>query len=172
MDAIASLREGLGAAHWLVEGTMEGITSDQAHKQPGGNAHCIAALYAHLVSGEDMILNGMIQGKAPLAATSHAGKTGISQPPPMEGGDWAQWGKDVRVDIPALRQYAQAVYAVSDAYIAGLKPEDLDQKLNHFPDLGPQTLNWYLQIIIGHAHDHIGEVSALKGIQGLKGYPF
>jgi len=35
MDAIASLKEGLQVAHWVVEGTIDGLTSEQLHKLPG-----------------------------------------------------------------------------------------------------------------------------------------
>ena len=33
----------------------------------------------------------------------------------------------VRIDVPALRAYARAVYANTDAYLAALTAEDLDQ---------------------------------------------
>jgi hypothetical protein len=39
--------------------------------------------------------------------------------------------------------------------------------------MGKMKLGGYLTgIIIGHAHNITGEISVLKGIQGLKGYPF
>ncbi|MBM2826357.1 MAG: DinB family protein [Dehalococcoidia bacterium] len=174
MDAIASLREGLGSARWLMEGTMEGLTSDQLHWQPSGTAHSVAAGYAHLVLSEDFLINTMVQGKPPLAATSHAGKTGLSEMPPQDpGADWLGWAKKVKMDYSAFRQYAQAVNANTEAYLSGLKPEGLDRQIDFSAmGLGSQSVNWVLQTtIIGHITGHCGEIAATKGIQGLKGYP-
>ena len=174
MDAITSLKENFGYTHMVVEGTMEGVTDEKAHWLPSGTAHSIAATYAHLVLGEDAVIHGMIQGTAPLAATTWAGKTGVSEMPPngSEGeGDWSSWASSVRVDIPALREYAKAVYAATDAYLGSLKPEDLDRKMKAYgPD--EQSLNMMFHLVAGHGNNHVGEISAIKGIQGLKGYQF
>jgi hypothetical protein len=80
----------------------------------------------------------------------------------------------VQVDLSALRQYAQAVYAASDAYLASLKPEDLNQPVDVSAfGLGEQTVGWMLNnAVVGHVNNHCGEVSCLKGLQGVKGYPF
>ena len=171
MDAIASLRETLASAHWLVEETMEGVTGEQAGWQPPGCAHPIGALYAHIVLREDGVLHELLQGKPPLAATEWAGKTGVSETPPIAG-DWTVWGRKVQIDLPRLRQYAQAVYGATDAYMAGLEPEDLGRQIDAFPGMGAQTLNWMLGQVAIHVSSHIGEVSTIKGLQGLKGYPF
>src|SRR5713101_2962239 len=101
----------------VVEGTIEGVTDEQLHWMPAGTAHNIASTYAHLVLSEDMVVNGMIAGKPPLAATTWAGKIGLSEMPPQgsEGPtDWSAWAKTVKVDLPKLREYAKAVYASTD----------------------------------------------------------
>lgn len=174
MDAITSLREGFGFTHMVVEGTMEGVTDEQAHWQPSGLAHSISSTYAHLVLGEDNVVHGMIQGTAPLSATTWDGKTGISEMPPARSeaeGNWDKWATSVRIDIAALREYAKAVYAATDAYLSSLTPEDLDRQIQAFgPD--KQSINWMLMLVASHASNHIGEISAIKGIQGLRGYPF
>jgi len=39
--------------------------------------------------------------------------------------------------------------------------------------MGKQTVGFVLDnVLLGHAYCHCGEISALKGIQGKKGYPF
>lgn len=77
MDAISSIKEQLNFGRFILKGTTADTTSEQAHWMPNGNAHSIAATYAHLILAEDGIINGMLQGKQPLAATSWAGKTGV-----------------------------------------------------------------------------------------------
>ncbi|MCB0090880.1 MAG: hypothetical protein KDE54_23455, partial [Caldilineaceae bacterium] len=69
------------AAGWL-EGTMGGVTSAVAQYAPGGKATPIAGHIAHILSGLDFFVVGQVAGQAPLIASTFAGKTGISEPPP------------------------------------------------------------------------------------------
>ena len=126
---------------------------------------------AHLVYDEDLIVNGMLLGKAPLAASTSAGKTGISDPQMAVSQDWA---KTVRLNLPEFREYQKAVFAATDAYTASLDESDLDRELDMTSmGMGTQNLGWAFGVlIIGHANNLAGEISALKGAQGLKGYPF
>ena len=134
------------------------------------------ALYAHAVVAEDGVINGMLKGSAPLFASTWAGKTGLSEPMPMPGPDWekyGEWAQSVRLDLPALKEYAQAVYANTDQYLASLTAGDLDRSIDlSAMGLGTQTVGWVIgRLIIGHADNLTGECSALKGLQGLRGYP-
>ena len=70
-----------------------------------------------------------------------------------------------------MREYAQAVYASTDAYVASLKPEDLDQTVEIFGQ--KRSLGNFLGAVMAtHIGWHTGEVSCVKGLQGAKGYPF
>ncbi len=173
MDAISLLREQCQAAHGFLEETMKDVTPEQAHWLPTGKANPLGATYAHLVMGEDWFVNSLLKGGAPLAATSWAGKAGISEPPPMDA-SWDQWGRRVRVDLNALRQYAQAVYAATDEFLASLTDAALQRPIDLSAfGLGQQTLGWALSNgVAGHAHNHCGEIACLKGLQGMQGYPF
>ncbi len=175
-NAIALLREQAGISHWLLEATMADVTPEQAQWTPPGIANPLGATYAHLVCSEDMIVNGMLRQQAPLAFSSWAGKTGLSEPQPTpEAWDkYPAWTRSVQVDLGALREYAQAVYAATDEYLATLKDDDLGRKLDlSAMHLGEQTLGWALTVfIVSHAGTETGEVATLKGIQGAKGYPF
>jgi hypothetical protein len=93
----------------------------------------------------------------------------MSEPPP-ENPPWDEWAGRVQVDLPSLRQYAQAVYASTDAYLASLSPADLDAAFQGF--VGLETLGSFLTGLGLHAGWHTGEISAIKGVQGNKGYPF
>jgi hypothetical protein len=177
--AVAFIREGAQLGHWYLEGTMADVTSEQAHFAPPGRANPIGATFAHLVCSEDMIINGMLQQRAPLSATSHGNKMGLSEPMPMPGTpDWSEsyaaWARRVQVDLPALKAYAEAVYAATDAYLADLADTDLDRELDLTAvGFGKQKLGWMLNLLVlNHIGTETGEISALKGIQGAKGYPF
>lgn len=165
------LRAQFKGAHDLLEGTTADVTAEVLTWSPPGNANSVGGNYAHVVVGEDFLLHGA-QGKAPLLAGECAGKTGLSEPPPA-GADMHEWDKRVTIDLDALRQYAQAVYADTDAYLSSLADADLAVE-HDFSALGfgKQTLGSFLSLLLGHVGWHTGEVAVLKGVQGKKGYPF
>ena len=149
---------------------MADVTPEQAHWAPPGCAHPIAALYAHTVLGEDGMLNRLIRKGTPLYTSNWAGKTGLSELPP-ERSAWSDWARRLRVDLPTLLDYAQAVYATTDAYLASLTPTDLDTEIEMFGQ--KRTLGSALGgVLLAHVNSHTGEVSCLKGLQGARGYPF
>lgn len=176
MDAVSLLRTQLQYAHEWLEATIADTTEEQAHWTPPGVANPLGATYAHAVVAEDMIVSGMLKQSAPLCASAWAGKTGLSEPMPAPGPEWANygpWTRRVQIDLPALREYAQAVYASTDAYLASLAPADLDQviDLTNF-GFGPVNVGWIIsRLVIGHLDNECGEISCLKGLQGVRGYP-
>jgi hypothetical protein len=121
---------------------------------------------------EDFIINMMVRGSTPLLMGEWAGKTGASEPPPAPGGDVFGWASRVKVDIARMREYAKAVYRNTDDYLASLSPEDLDREIE-VPGFPKMTAGgWISLAALVHPSNHIGEISAMKGIQGGKGYPF
>jgi hypothetical protein len=175
MDGISLLRKQFRDGHGWLEGTMQDVTPEQAHWTPPGKANPLGATYAHILLGEDAMINSMVKGGAPLFATTWAGKTGLSEmpPPPSDGEPWDAWARRVRIDLPAMRQYAQAVYAASDECLASLTPEALTRivDLSAF-HLGPENVGNFLgSITAAHVRDHCGEISCLKGLQGTRGFP-
>ncbi len=170
-DAVAILRSNLSDAHWLLEQVVEGLTDAQAHWVPPGTANTIAATYAHVIGSEDVFVQETLQRHSPLGEGVWAGRTGISQRVPRRGADWFAWSRHVRVDVVAARAYAAAVYAASDAYLAGLDPNALARP-PAAPLPGHQTLNWLVtNLLVQHAALHSGEIAVLRGLQGLHGLP-
>ncbi len=169
--ATTLLRDQFVRAHEWLEGTLAGVTNAVAAWQPQGHATPIGAQYLHHITAEDFFVNHLLQGGAPLMASSQAGKTGMSVPPPM--GDWSSWAREVAVDIDTARQYAQAVYATTDAYLASLHDADLDCALD-LSNIGMGTLSLgaFLSTLLMNSNNHCGEIACLKGLQGLQGYPF
>jgi hypothetical protein len=78
------------------------------------------------------------------------------------------------VDLPAFRAYAKAVYEATDAYLATLPDAALSREVDlSAMGMGKQTVGFVLDnALLGHAYCHCGEISAIKGVQGKKGYPF
>jgi hypothetical protein len=176
MDAIRLLREQLTEAHALLEAVMQDVTPEAAHWIPPGRANPVGATYAHVILFEDRTINGILLHRRPLYETTWSGKTGISDlmPSPEGWDEYAAWTRRMRVDLPALKEYARAVYANTDEYLASLSPEDLDRQLDLSGVGGGQVSLGYAlsRNVVAHADNISGEISCLKGLQGLQGYPF
>jgi hypothetical protein len=185
--AIALVREQLRAAWETLEGTAQDVSPEIANWIPPGKALPIGASYAHAIFSQDETVNGMMRGGKPLYAAEFAGKTGASelQPAPETAGsgtvdpeDWgrafAAWSRRLRVDLPLLHAYGAGVFDATDAWLATLSDADLKGPVDLAPiGLGPSTVAFVLtNFVIGHTFCHTGEIAALKGIRGLKGYPF
>lgn len=163
-------RSQLGFWHGVCGGIM-GDCGEAMNKQlSGATITSIGSVYAHSVWSEDAIVNGMLQGKPPIfKADGWEAKTGTAFPGDQPSiGDWA---KSFKMDYPKFQEYANAVFANTDSYLASLSDADLDKKIQ--TPIGEQTIGWAVTTLLGtHFPQHVGEIAALKGVHGLKGLPF
>ena len=165
----------LKAAHGAMEQTMDGVTDEVAHFMPPGTANPIAGTYAHLVFTEDLFLHNFLTKTKPLLETKFKNKTGASE---IQPSDWQvaypKWLKVVKLDIKQFRKYAKAVFAESERYLASLTDADLekDVDMSTFGMGKRKTYDFIANLISGHVYPIMGEIAVLKGIQGIKGYPF
>lgn len=167
-NAINFLQGQIQGAHDLLAGTLADLTPEQAHHAAGAKSVPIVAHFGHVVVFEDMIINGLLKGGAPLLAGT---ATGFNELPPQQP-PWNDWGRRVKVDLAQANAYAQQVFAASNAYIATLDDSALAKSLDLTQmGLGTQTVGFMLGALVLNAHVHTGEISCLKGLQGLKGYP-
>jgi hypothetical protein len=167
------LQQQIALSRMVIDGTIADCSQEMVSHVPGGIAHPIGALYAHSVMSDDGVVNGLLRKQTPLMAGEFAGKTGCDKPMPQFGEPGMnEWARSVKIDMKQLNEYAGAVRASVDKYIADLSDADLEQKVE-FGGMGQQPIANILTLItIIHPSNHIGEVSALKGIAGAKGYPF
>jgi hypothetical protein len=166
--------------HETLEGTMTGVTDDVANWQPSGKALSVGAAYTHAVISEDMLLATMLAQKPMLIDQGWADKMGLSEPHPAVTESWEQdfaaWTKSVRVEIAKLQEYAKATYAQTEDYLDSLSDDDFMNKKVDLTSwgMGADYPLWrfFHRFIIGHADNLTGEISSVKGLQDLKGYPF
>jgi uncharacterized damage-inducible protein DinB len=153
-------------AHRMGDIALAELTPEVAHYEAGGTTNSIAQLLAHMTIGEDGAINRVAKGSTRLVETKDwAQEIGV----PLERG--AVWTKDWQLNIDAFREYRDLVKATTDEYLANLEASDLEREVEWFS--GPRPLHSLLQIIvINHTLGHSGEISTLKGLQGLKGLPF
>jgi hypothetical protein len=159
--------------HGVVDGMVAECGPDVLNTNvKGGTITSVGSIYAHMVWSEDMITNGMLQGK-PLIYQSDgwAAKTGIALP---DGGNpevKEEWARPLKMDLPKFQEYAKAVFSATDAYLGSVSEADLGRKIQ--TPIGEQTVGWAIAVLLGtHYPQHAGEIAALKGVHGLKGLPF
>ena len=169
------LRQMFAQMHFWLDGTMQDVTAECCHWQPSGRLVPAGAHYAHHVMGsEDMLFNVLIRNATPLALGEWQGKTGVSELHPKPMGAWDEWARRVQIDLPALREYAQAVYANTDAYLTSMTLKEWNRQvdMSAIGRQGQQTVGYWLTNVLLDGAGHSGEISAVKGLQGLQGYPF
>lgn len=167
-NAIDFLGAQLKGAHELFAATTSGLTPEQIHFNAGGNTVPIAGHMGHVLVFEDMIVNGLLKGGAPLLA---AGKTGFSELPPQQP-PWDAWGRKVKADMAQVMDYGMSVGAAAEAYVASLDDSALAKPLDlNALGLGQQTVGFMLGALVLNLHVHTGEISCIQGLQKLKGYP-
>jgi hypothetical protein len=125
LSARGLLRWQFRLAHKLLEATIDDLSTEALHRHPPGPAAPAAARYAQAVLCEDLSVNSVLAGRPPLALGDWAGRTGLSELPALvsptaEQACWGEWARRVRLDLAAFQAYARAVYATTDAYLAGL----------------------------------------------------
>ena len=80
---------------------MADVTQVQAEFAPPGIANPLGATYAHVVWSEDMQVQGMFRQVRPLFASAWAGRTGLSEPMPMPGPEWAGYAARAPAATPS-----------------------------------------------------------------------
>lgn len=135
----------------------------QYNWKPEGKCNPAAKLHAHALSAADFFVTTMLKGDS-TKWPEFAPKTGLP------ANAMEIWGSDATVSPDVMNDYANAIKEPILAYIGTLNDEDLDRELDtRF--MGTQTVAWVLQLVASHTIEHAGEISAVKGMQGLKGLP-
>jgi hypothetical protein len=166
MDVKTTLKEQMQALHGTLEAAIGDCPEESlTQKLPGSTINSIGAIYAHTILGEDGLLNGLIRGGTPVYfAGGWAQKVGLEMPQGSMEPDWT-----VTLDINLFREYAAAVYNATDDYLATVSDTDLDRVVDAGFAPPMPVRSFVANILAWHVATHQGEISALKGVQGLNG---
>lgn len=153
----------------VVDATTGDLTDDALNWTPPGTANSVGANFLHLVSGEDLFVQMLLQGRPMEWETGGWGaRLGLATPPGSED-SWAA-ARSATLSVAPIRDYQTVVRAATDAYVAGLDDAAFDRVVELFGQ--EQTLADALGLMVAHTVGHSGDISAVKGMQGLKGLPF
>ncbi len=171
MNAIELLNYSLSSGFDTLGQVTADLTQDQADWIPPGTANPIGALYWHTISSVDQIVHEWCQGQEPLGKRAGWHKRVLLAGAPAAGQETLEQMQALRVDLPVLHDYARAVAEASQDWVASLEPQDLEREVN-LPFGAFNLAQILATFVIWHVNAHCGELSALKGCQGARGYPF
>ena len=171
MNTVELTQFSLSNAFSILGQVTADLTQEQADWMPPGIANPIGALYWHTVSSTDQIMHGWGMGQVPLSQEAGWQEKVLLASAPEGEEDRLAKMRAIRVDLLALHEYAQAVAGAAQGWLASLTPEDLERRMD--TPIGELKLGQMLEtFVIWHVNAHCGEISALKGCQGARGYPF
>ena len=169
MDTLELIRRLITAGHRQLDASMKDTTTEQFNWVPCGTANPISTTYIHCLLSEDFFVQAVLQIKPRLWEENCCmEKTGVKNTPGY-GGGWEEF-KHMQVEIGPLEDYQQTVWAATDAYLATLATEELERKVKFAG--GERSVADMLIMSASHTLSHAGEISALKGMQGVKGLPY
>jgi hypothetical protein len=171
MDFNAFVRGQLDFAHSTLEQVIDGCDAILHDRPAGSTLQNIAACYAHAVLAEDMIVNGMVMGQTPLfMAGNWAERTGVPAKamPNLE----EAWAAQIKMNLPAFREYAKSVYARTGETVSGMSRERAEEVIDTPFGTRQPRLEFVSNLGVTHLWGHMGEIAAMKGLKGLKGLPF
>jgi hypothetical protein len=166
MDTRTLLGQQMQVLHQIMEAAIGDCPEAAvAARLPDSTVNSIGAIYAHTIFGEDGLVNGLIRGQKPVYFTGGwADKIGLDMP---QGGLEPDWAPSM--DLGLFREYAKAVYQSTDEFLASATEEDFGKIVDagFAPPMPVQS--FVANILAWHVATHQGEISALKGVQGLNG---
>jgi len=171
MNTVELLQYAMKNAFGILEQVTADLTQEQADWLPPGLANPIGATYWHAISGADAVVHAWSMGQPPLSQTAAwEERVVLFQEPNPEGGHGANL-QTLRIDLAAMREYSETVTGAVESWLDSLSPEDLERQID--TPVGELNLAQVLEtFVIWHINAHCGEISALKGCQGSRGYPF
>ncbi len=165
--AVDFIKDSFQSIHGSYRDARSGQTPEQMHFAPEGESHSVAWILFHTTRIEDMLINTICQSKPLIFAEGDwAERTGL----PAEGfgtGQTTEQAGQVGIkDLDAFTEYAEAVYAATDAFLDGISDEDLSREVK----LGQRTETVSDNIrlhLLTHLNGHRGEINLIRGMQGL-----
>ena len=168
MEARELLRAQFQTMHQFLDMTIADCSPEVLEqKDDAWTINKVGSLYAHVVLAEDTMLGMGKGGELVLKSDGWAEKLGIDDASPRQDEHLA----DLTIDLEAFREYAKAVAAATDDFLANATDEQLNKEVGS--PVGKQPfITFFANIGLTHVAGHWGEIAALKGVQGLKGLPF
>ena len=164
MDATAYATQQLEQAFGLLNAVVKGLDDAQYNWEPDGTCNAIGKTHVHALTSLDFFLNGVLQGKPTFWPSFAAEHTLPANPLEI-------WTHSGEFPLQAIADYSVDVQKSALEYVASLGEADFGREVDTRL-FGTRSIAFVLQLAGVHTAAHTGEMSAVKGMQSLKGLPF
>jgi uncharacterized damage-inducible protein DinB len=167
MDVASLLLELYGRTPPLARDAVDGLSPDQLAERPSGTANSIAWLVWHLARVQDHHIAEILETDQIWTMGDWAARCGLDPNPNNTGyGHGPEQVAAVRPDNGAvLLGYLDAVQERTEAYLAGVQPDDLDRIVDRRWD-PPVTLAVRLVSVADDSLQHVGQAAYVRGLLG------
>jgi DinB superfamily len=164
MEVKEFIRLELDNAKRGISRALDGLTRQEITWRPCSGCNSIGLIVYHLARFEDSLIQNRLQGKPQIWETD---KWYQKMSLPME-----DVGAHYTIDlvnafvVPELADiinYADAVREKTLDYLKNMQSDELSRQITMLR--GPMPVSGVLVILIGHAFQHMGEISYLRGMQ-------
>jgi hypothetical protein len=169
MDTITFIRQVVANMHSDADNVLKDTTDEQFNWMPPEMENPMSAIAIHILAAEDDFIHPVLLHQPSLWEVQGWEQQIGVRVPPGPGRGWQDF-KDYRfVKVAPVLEYKQVVQAATMAYLETMTPEDLERQVVLFGNKVPTTD--VFKLLIAHTTFHIGEMSAIRGIQGVKVLP-
>jgi uncharacterized damage-inducible protein DinB len=174
VQATDFIRDSFRRLHRSLEDSTKDLTPEQLNFTPDDQHHSIAWVLWHAYRTEDLVRSRLLQGK-PDRWSADGWPQRLGLPEQGQGtGQPPEEAHRIRIeDYDAFIEYARAVADDTDAYLAPLTAEQIEElkPWRNAPD-GQDTVAGVIgNHVMTHIYGHRNEVYWLRSLQGLKGSP-
>ncbi|MBI3953072.1 MAG: DinB family protein [Chloroflexi bacterium] len=174
MDTNEYLTHFIGNLNRQYEEALADLTDAQLYFLPNDQCCHIAWHAWHWVRTQDNIVNFICQDRKPPVWTRQGlpEKWGL---PKVAQGTGMERAEALALRLPgrdAFLQYLRDVWADAEPYLGKVSAAEL-QTLTRVNPFGERPKLQHIgQTIIAHGNGHLGQIIALRSVQGLRGDPF
>lgn len=164
MEILDFIRTALQRSRQGTVRAVDGLSAQELAWRPGPEANPIGLILFHQARSEDTFVQRVRGGSSVWEAGRWYEKLGMAPDEAGAGFTAEQVGAFDAPELKDLLAYGEAVHTSTIEYLKGITPAKLDEKFQfgRMPDF---TVGGLFALIIGHASQHIGEISYLRGLQ-------
>jgi hypothetical protein len=162
------LKNSLDIAHMVFNAVTGDLTDESSSFEvPGGMLPRASAIMAHAIWGEDMVVSAVLEQPTVFASAGMATRSGFEPSNSLSPEFVAQ-----QFDLASLRDYASEVFGRTASGLETVTSAQLDRRVQTPMGSEMDAASFLGAFGIVHLAQHTGDISALKGVQGMKGLPF
>jgi hypothetical protein len=170
MSTIDFIRGSLRQLHAWYDDAIAGLTPEQMHWTANERGTPIAFVLWHYVRTEDNIIQFVLQRKKTVwIEEGYDEKFGLDRVAQGTGMSLEE-ARALRIrSTDGWPAYQGAVWRATEAFLASMTDESLQEKTTVKPLGEMPVLNAIGNMCVTHGYMHLGEIAHLRGLLGLRG---